>query len=385
MIPERDEVYFGDTVAIYAIGMTVDDGEQSMPGSTPVTYTDMTQKGSFIVGSDTIPYQATVPYSIARSGGVNYYACGITPQVWIDVSRPSTYAGSGATWLTEVLPCPVILLARDTIAPGDTVAMSIMGHTRDTTLINYPEDQEFEIWMNIGEDYGWLRSIVTGYEDYDLYGQQPFEFIAANSIDADSVLVELEVWVNSGGIASLIKDGAKDTLHLPTGSMLKKKVPVNRKGISVPTLSEVRESIARHSFEKLKKRLCVIREKSKNKTQFDRIIAKMEARLLCNNGVIEDNIATHTLSAKTGQIAMRIEEDGESCDPTKKFVIKKQIPASLILRFSKTNVLHNESCCASVEVRDKDKKPYSIPPDTKFNFFSFTRRTILWFFSSQPW
>lgn len=88
---------------------------------------------------------------------------------------------------------------------------------------------------------------------------------------------------------------------------MKQQVFGSEKGIISPILREVKEKDARRSFEELKKRLYALREKAKNKSQFDRIITKLEAELLGTNGVSNDTIITPTPLARTEQMAVSVQ------------------------------------------------------------------------------
>jgi hypothetical protein len=164
--------------------------------------------------------------------------------------------------------------------------------------------------MNTDEKYGRLRCISTGEEGSYLYGPQPFEFIAADSIDVNATVVEIEASVSTGGGgASSITSGTKDTItegtgSMPAGLMMKMQASKSEIGITGSTQASAKERITTRSMEKLRKRLYAIREKSNNKSQFDRIIEKIEARLAGTNGVTKNTIITPKPLAKTGQIVM---------------------------------------------------------------------------------
>jgi hypothetical protein len=119
--------------------------------------------------------------------------------------------------------------------------------------------------MNTDEKYGRLRCISTGEEGSYVYGQQPFEFIAADSIDVSSTVVEIEAWTSSGGgPSSSVGIVTKDTLRMPAGLMLKKQASSNQIGNIALTRAAVMERITTRSVEKLIKRLKVTRSYLKN-------------------------------------------------------------------------------------------------------------------------
>ena len=214
--PNTDVIFAGESAQITAIAKNIDNEEQQMDGQLLVTYLDMYNIGSFIVDSDTIPGQITVPYTKAKSGGVKYYAPNnvsnniSSKQAWIFVFREGHLGNRGyGVGLVNIIPlCPVVELAKEEIALGEKVAINIMGKNREKS-VSYPEDQVFKIWINTDVSYGKLRSVKTEDTGSVLFGRQPFEFIAADSINEDSAVVKIEVQVNSGDMAGLIQDVQK--------------------------------------------------------------------------------------------------------------------------------------------------------------------------------
>jgi hypothetical protein len=202
--------------------------------------------------------------------------------------------------------------------------------------------------MNTDEKYGRLRCISMGEEGSYLYGPQPFEFIAADSIDVNATIVEIEANVSTGGGgASSITSGTKDTLpegtgSIPSGLMMKMQSNRSEIGITSPTQASAKERITTRSKEKLRKRLYAIRDKSNNKSQFDSIIEKIEARLAGTNGATKNTIITPKPLSKAGQIVMSVAEEGAVCDPPVATVtIEKECPigepTDRMIKFNKSN------------------------------------------------
>jgi hypothetical protein len=199
-----------------------------------------------------------------------------------------------------------------------------MGKDKNNSIVPYPEEQEFNIWINANESYGKLVTQI-GEEGTSVCGIQPFTFVASDTISADSVIVELEAWPtpSCGGVASSIISGVKgekDTLpegtgRIPSGLMMKMQANRSEIGITGSTQASAKERITTRSMEKLRKRLYAIREKSNNKSQFDRIIEKIEARLAGTNRVTKNTIITPKPLANIGQIAMSVAEGSAVCDP----------------------------------------------------------------------
>jgi hypothetical protein len=112
--------------------------------------------------------------------------------------------------------CPVVKFAKEKIAPGDTVGISITGIDEHGVPIAYPADAEFTVWMNSDDQYGTL--LCAGNTGWMVSGPQPFKFIAAGSIDVDSTVVEITA-IEGGGISSSVGTGITDRLPEGTGRL----------------------------------------------------------------------------------------------------------------------------------------------------------------------
>ena len=138
-----------------------------------------------------------------------------TVSIWCPNTTDST---TSAEILVKAV-CPEVKLSKDTINPGDTVAITIIGHKPDGTTEPYPPDQKFIVSMDADARYGKLY--FTGDSGASITGTQPFELIAADSIDVDSIVIHITAHPVSntggggggGGNAGSIKDGQKDTLQ----------------------------------------------------------------------------------------------------------------------------------------------------------------------------
>jgi hypothetical protein len=112
--------------------------------------------------------------------------------------------------------------------------------------------------------------------------------------------------------------------------MLKMQTSNSKIKIADSIRAAVMERNTARSIEKLRKRLNAIREKAKNKSQFDKIIAKMEARFVGTNGTTKNTIVAPKSLAKAEQIVMSVEE-GESCElPVADVTIKKGCKTDII-------------------------------------------------------
>jgi hypothetical protein len=92
-------------------------------------------------------------------------------------------------------PCPILSASESVIRPGESSVLSIMKRMWDGTVVAYPAYQTFMVRVN-DENLGRIRS-GSGSEGSFVVGQQPFEFIAADSIAFDSSEVEIGVVVVS--------------------------------------------------------------------------------------------------------------------------------------------------------------------------------------------
>ena len=99
---------------------------------------------------------------------------------------------------TEPL-CPDVKLSKDSLVTGDTLSIHIMGYNMHGSPVEFPENQKFNVWINTGDQYGSLLSPSTGDSGSYVTGHQPFVFLAANSIDMDTVSVNIQVQPFYGG------------------------------------------------------------------------------------------------------------------------------------------------------------------------------------------
>jgi hypothetical protein len=134
-------------------------------------------------------------------------------RVWSD---DASYIPYSTTFIVQSASCMNLSVSKPQIIPGETVSININS--------SYPPDQIYSIQMNTGEGYGKLRCVETGEEGTSISGIQPFEFIAADSIAGDSVVIEIEANVTPGGvIIGSVRSGpvplGKDTFPEETNSL----------------------------------------------------------------------------------------------------------------------------------------------------------------------
>jgi hypothetical protein len=218
--PDKNPINVGETVGVRAIAKNSNDEEVFLDGGKSITLFDESGTGSFIIGSDTIPTQTTVTYDQAKSGSIKYYSkpgalkLADEQYIWIDAFR-TEYPERIGYGLIDVMPaCAVVSLSPSKISPGNKTTITVMAQTAQG-IIPYPADQIFIASMNADARYGTLR--CEGSSGTSVTGKQPFDFIAADSLDVDSIVVNITVSPVSngggGGNVGSIKDGQKDTLQ----------------------------------------------------------------------------------------------------------------------------------------------------------------------------
>ncbi len=83
----------------------------------------------------------------------------------------------------------------DTLSPGDTADVIVKLKKPDGTLLPFLPEQLFEVGVIGGCEYGEILTSDGRTELYFKDIQQPIRFIAADSIDADSAIVQLRVGI----------------------------------------------------------------------------------------------------------------------------------------------------------------------------------------------
>jgi hypothetical protein len=181
----------------------------------------------------------------------------------------------------------------------------------------------FSIKMNTDEKYGRLRCISAGEEGSYLYGPQPFEFIAADSIDVNATVVEIEASISTGGGgASSITSGTKDTLSVYVEAIMA-IVQMKAKNIgAVP--NEMKRKNIELSINKLQVRLNKLIIKKGNEKQ-QQILAKsieqFKARLAYETA--KTPTEKQNALASMEQMAVLASETAE-CKSTAEITIKKE-------------------------------------------------------------
>ena len=162
-----------------------------LPDSATMKY------GSIIAGDVKGKEMRGIPWSLLSYGSFAYVADGKDPQGPVNVHIEITFSGENVEPTDiefQLLPQPVIVtVTPSSIMPGDTALITVQQRNEDGSLSDFAEDKQFEIGILSGEEYGEILlsdEIKGGYFSNVL---QPFEFIAADSIDRDSVRVGIRV------------------------------------------------------------------------------------------------------------------------------------------------------------------------------------------------
>jgi hypothetical protein len=152
---------------------------------------------------------ATTTGDASVAGAVSLVADGVQPDSagdWITVEAKS----NGLTDIDSVqlFPSPIVVnVIPSEISPGDTANIVVLQRNPDGAMTDFPDYQQFEV----GIDSGMGKGTILWNNDTSSYFiniQQPFQFIAADSIGADSVVAGIRVGVNTTSIASSTRKGS---------------------------------------------------------------------------------------------------------------------------------------------------------------------------------
>ncbi|MFZ1083074.1 MAG: hypothetical protein WAO19_14255, partial [Candidatus Kryptoniota bacterium] len=185
----------------------------TIPGNTPLNITagDSGTYGEFYDSQFNMPYL----YSDVSTGAVQYFSDGAYPGdmqkiavTVTDANDPSKSGGANLFVEGDIM----VQVTPSQISPGDTASIIVMHRNWDGSLSDFSQDQSFEVGIDSGSTYGTiLSSGGTGGNFASI--PQPFQFIAADSIGADSVMVSIRVGYQPA-VASSTLPGGKGKLGL---------------------------------------------------------------------------------------------------------------------------------------------------------------------------
>ena len=110
----------------------------------------------------------------------------------------TTHYGMGIVTVMAPTGCPAVVLSSNHINLGDTINVTVKMKINNTTLIDYPAGTLFDIYIINGGQYGTLladgKTSSVGLDSVT----GPIKFIAANSLNTDSVDVSISGTPDAG-------------------------------------------------------------------------------------------------------------------------------------------------------------------------------------------
>ncbi|MFZ1081642.1 MAG: hypothetical protein WAO19_06930 [Candidatus Kryptoniota bacterium] len=195
---------------LYVQAMNSADSAATIPEDVPLIITagDSGQYG-YIYDNNLQSFGPSFPYSEASSGAVQYFSDGASPgdmqKIAVTVTDANDPSKSGATNLF-LEGDMVVQVNPSEISPGDTALIVVKQRNQDGSLSDFSPNQSFEVGIDSGSAYGTiLSSGSTG--GYFASIPQPFQFIAADSIGADSVMVSIRVGYQPAMASSTVPGG----------------------------------------------------------------------------------------------------------------------------------------------------------------------------------
>jgi hypothetical protein len=224
--------------------------------------------------------------------------------------------GVDLPWLSVEIPdmpqydqnCFVMSVSSNKIHPGEKVGITIEQVDCLGNLVQFPADQIFSMWMNIDAKYGKLR--CSGSEGSNVFGQQPFEFIAADIIDVDSIVVDIGASLG-GGMASSIKPG-NDTLRLSGPLMSSKQVTEAKKDAVSKEMNSLQSQLNKETVKKGDEN-----QQDKLSRRLEQFKARLAYRPAKTPAGKQNTLASVKQIAKTS--SMQVE-----CNPTASVTIEKK-------------------------------------------------------------
>jgi hypothetical protein len=319
VLPANNSISMGQADSVTVIAMDHNGDEMVLDGNKLVTLIDWTGGGSFIVGPDTLQGQATVTYDKARNGSVKYFILDTLDLIdekyhEIAVYRTDYPERNGYGYIDVMPACPVVSLSKQKISPGDKATVSIKAQTEQGTF-SYPAGQMFIVSMDADARYGTLH--CAGSSGTSISGTRPFKFIAADSIDVDSVVVHISASPVSGATYSIM-NGQKDTLQGPTGLMSMKQIhpPGKKPGLNIEGTKNILVSPQETMTEKLTEQNSVISQKvTKKQALMNAITEAIKTRAAGKS----DAVSAKQLNAMVQDLA-----EGDQCTRSATVTIKKE-------------------------------------------------------------
>jgi hypothetical protein len=352
-----------ESVPIRVIARDISETEATLDGAINITL-NAVDGGSFIVGSDTLDDAAEVPYEMARSGQVrylDYYGLpwsGPDPlPVALEAWRTDAPDCWGRGYLTVYPLCQAVQVSADNIGPGDTAKIAIMMKKLDGTLIPFQEGEYlFRVEASGDQTYGALHSLVTNDKGTVLCGMQPFEFIAGDSINTDSAIVEIRAQMiydcDGGGGSALISTANNEAV---TGiQALPPKVQMRKAVTDGKVAAIVKQST-------LKKR-----DRAFLKNPLSTRISTTESTK--KKQATTGNVANKELFSSQSMMKMSLGQEGETCDPLVDTVVIVKVLNHFEVVVVPDTIEHSKSSIIKVIPKNKKGEIIEIVDKTELNF-----------------
>jgi hypothetical protein len=227
----------------------------------------------------------------------------------------------GRGYVTVYPLCLTVSLSEDRIKTGETANIAITMKKPDGTPVPFEEGEYyFSVEASGAPEYGMLHSVVTGDEGAVVCGMQPFEFIAADSLETDSAVVEIRAEMvyecdGGGGGAASISSGSNAVDNgnqvLPHQIQMRRAIAGNIAG-SDAKLATTKKARRISMRDGLKTRLSAIDAIKKDKAKTDKIVGKS-----MNTG------SKGPFSAKIN-MKTSLSQEGEMCEPPVAALIIKE-------------------------------------------------------------
>jgi hypothetical protein len=212
---DPDTIVHSSFSNIYVQAKDVSDNDVVIPDDEPLHIT-ADDSGKYGEIEEWWSTHLLYSYGDANTGGIDYNADQSEPEgvqkisiKVVDANAPKK-TGSGDLFLEGDIAVEVV---PPEISPGDTALVIVKQRNSDGSLSDFSADQQFEIGISSGMDYGTLLKSDGSTGGYFSNGSQPFNFIAADSIDADSVMVGIRVGVQPAMPSSIVPGGKGSSGH----------------------------------------------------------------------------------------------------------------------------------------------------------------------------
>lgn len=212
---DPDTIVHSNFSNIYVQAKDVSDNDVVIPDDEPLHIT-ADDSGKYGEIEEWWSTHLLYSYGDANTGGIDYNADQSEPEgvqkisiKVVDANAPKK-TGSGDLFLEGDI---VVEVVPPEISPGDTALVIVKQRNSDGSLSDFSADQQFEIGISSGMDYGTLLMSDGSTGGYFANASQPFRFIAADSINADSVMVGIRAGWQQPAASSIVPGGKGSPGH----------------------------------------------------------------------------------------------------------------------------------------------------------------------------